>query len=193
MADINSFESDSIHLQAGHTEAISLVCVVASHTCSCSGTQRSVKDSPFLYRAPPTPNFRIRNSSYRKRVQSRAQNRNTVMARFFLSLIGGLILAPAAAAMAGTNAYRLRQPTVHRGASGIIGPPRETPTLDETVAFARQLRKAFTHKMSVKRIHEHRTAFPMTDMQACIDTAANGDEVEECFLPGESEAAGWSS
>ena len=44
----------------------------------------------------------------------------------------------------------------------------------------------------VKKIAANRACFPMQYVQACIDSSANGNEVEECFLPGETEADGWA-
>ncbi len=102
------------------------------------------------------------------------------------------LLATADAAMAGTNAHKLRRPVVHRGAAGTVAPARAVPSIEEALFFAKQHRKAFTHKKLVKKIAANRACFPMQDVQACIDSSANGNEVEECFLPGETEADGWA-
>jgi len=96
--------------------------------------------------------------------------------------------------MAGTNAAKLRRPVVHRGASGMVQPPRVVTTVKDAVAFAKTHKRSFTHKLLVKKIAENRAGFPMEDMQKCLDSSVNGNEVEECFLdhPSESEAAGWA-
>ena len=65
--------------------------------------------------------------------------------------------------------------------------------MEDSLWFAKTHRKAFTHKVLVKKIADNRAGFPMEYVQACIDASANGNEVEECFLPGETEADGWGA
>jgi len=110
------------------------------------------------------------------------------------------LVVPVSSAMAGTNAAKLRRPTIRRSTyhSGTLGPPHAASSLDDALAFARQSKMAFKmkrvikHQVMVKQISDERHAFPMLTVQACIEASTNGKEVEECLLPGETEAVGWA-
>ena len=80
--------------------------------------------------------------------------------------------------MAGTNAARLRRPIVRRGISGMVGPPRAVTVLEDAITFAKHTR----HKQALRNIAPQRLAFPMVEVQRCIDASVNGAEVEECLL-----------
>ena len=97
--------------------------------------------------------------------------------------------------MAGTNAAKLRRP-LHRGGfhSGTFGSTRTAVSLDDALAEVTRTKKAVTRSIVLQTMADGQRYKDLpVDMliKLCVESSSVTDDIDECFLPGETEADGW--